>query len=165
LRIVSDSSPLITLSKIGYLGLLPDLFHVVTITPEVYGEVVVTGEGLAGAAQILGADWIRVHAVSSSFSLSKAGSIHGLGIGELSAITLCRELNADLLLVDDRQARKLAREVGLSMAGCVGLLREGFVRNLVPDLSAAYRHLLAAGARVDRRLLESVLKDLRLPPL
>ncbi len=48
--VVSDSSPLITLSKIDYLQVLPALYETVHITPEVYAEVAVTGAGLWGAA-------------------------------------------------------------------------------------------------------------------
>ncbi|MBI3646323.1 MAG: DUF3368 domain-containing protein, partial [Acidobacteriales bacterium] len=46
MRVVSDSSPLITLAKIGRLELLPQLYQAITITPEVYAEVVVSGAGL-----------------------------------------------------------------------------------------------------------------------
>jgi predicted nucleic acid-binding protein len=52
---VSDASALITLSKIGYIHILPELYKSVYVTPEVYAEVAVTGEGLAGASEIAGA--------------------------------------------------------------------------------------------------------------
>jgi hypothetical protein len=61
--VLSDSSPLITLAKIGRLDLLPQLYEKVTITPEVYAEVVVSGAGLAGSSQISAAKWIDVKPV------------------------------------------------------------------------------------------------------
>ena len=50
MKVLSDSSPLITLAKIGRLDLLRELYSTVTITPEVYAEVVFDGTGLAGSS-------------------------------------------------------------------------------------------------------------------
>lgn len=54
------------------------------------------------------------------------------GIGELSAILLATELHADLIIVDDLRARKLAQAHGLNVQGCIGVLeasfRKGYLR-------------------------------------
>jgi predicted nucleic acid-binding protein len=134
--VLSDSSPLITLAKIGHLDLLPQLYETVTITPEVYAEVVVSGAGLAGAFQISAAKWIRVKSVQKQANLAAAQQRWGLGIGELSIIMLGQELQADILLIDDMKARKVAREEGLTVLGCVGVLHDAFGLKLVPDLPA-----------------------------
>ncbi len=42
--------------------------------------------------------------------------------GETEAITLALELNADLLLVDDRDARSLAKKLGLQVMGTWGVI-------------------------------------------
>lgn len=76
-----------------------------------------------------------------------------------------QELKADVLLIDDMKARRLAREKGLAVLGCVGVLHDAFCLKLVADLTAAYRQLLASGAYVDRLTLEKILKILNLPPL
>jgi predicted nucleic acid-binding protein len=70
--VLSDSSPLITLAKIGRLDLLPKLYEKVTITPEVYAEVVVSGAGLAGSSQIFAAKWIDVKPVQKPADLADA---------------------------------------------------------------------------------------------
>jgi predicted nucleic acid-binding protein len=46
----------------------------------------------------------------------------GLGLGELSVILLGQELGADLLLIDDLKARTAARQMGLTVLGCIGIL-------------------------------------------
>jgi uncharacterized protein len=115
--VLSDSSPLITLAKIGRLDLLPKLYEKVTITPEVYAEVVVSGAGLAGSSQISAAKWIDVKPVQKPANLADAQQRFSLGIGKLSVIMLGQELKADVLLIDDMKARKLAREEGLAVLG------------------------------------------------
>jgi len=55
--VVSNSSPLITLSRVQCFGLKPRLFSKIYISSEVYNEVVVAGAGLPGAAEVARADW------------------------------------------------------------------------------------------------------------
>jgi predicted nucleic acid-binding protein len=49
---VSDSSPLIALSRIGCLDLLAQLFKTVHISAQVYDEVVTAGGGRPGAESV-----------------------------------------------------------------------------------------------------------------
>jgi uncharacterized protein len=137
MRILSDSSPLITLSKIGRLDLLPQLYGTVTITPEVYTEVVVHGAGLAGSSQVSAANWIEIKPVRRPADLPAMQERLGLGIGEVSIVTLGLEVKADLLLMDDRKARRLAQQEGLTGLGCVGVLQDAFGLKLLPDLTQA----------------------------
>ncbi len=155
MTVVSDSSPLITLAKIERLELLPQLYGTITITPEVYNEVMVQGAGLEGSSQVATAQWIdvRLSKIANLVGLQR----FGLGIGELSAIMLGRELKAGLVLIDDMKARKVAQEQGLAVLGCVGVLEDAFSLGLFSDLPEAYRQLLASGAYVDRRILENSL--------
>ena len=160
---VSDSSPLITLTKIGYLELLPILYGLITITPEVHSEVVSAGSNLAGASQVRVASWVRVTPAPSGLSTVRQRT--GLGAGEVSAIVLAVELKADLILVDDMRARKAAQFEGLAVLGCVGILRDAFGQGLLGDLTLAYRRLLDSGAYVSRELLERILDSRGLPLL
>jgi uncharacterized protein len=118
-RVVSDSSPLITLSRIGQIDLLPALHRTITISIQVYDEIVVAGAGLAGSSEIAAAKWIEVRPVGESSGLSTAAREEiGIGVGELSTIILGRELKAHLILMDDMRARRAARREGLSVLGC-----------------------------------------------
>ena len=165
MTIVSDSSPLITLAKIGCLELLLQLYQTIIITPQVYAEVVSKGSGLAGSSEVANASWIVQKAVHDAVGLSTVQAEFGLGMGEVSTIVLGKELNADVLLIDEVKARKAAQQRGLAVLGCIGVLEDGFGRRLVADLPQVYRQLLASGAYVDPRILENSLKALNLPSL
>ena len=162
---VSNSSPLIILSRLEYFPLLNRLFSRLIISREVYKEVVVDGKGLPGAAEVAGASWIESRELHGPENVALLLKQHPLGAGELSAILLAKESKAHAVLLDDHQARQLAKSEGLTVLGTVGLLEAFYVRGYLPDLSAAFRRLLAEKAYIDQRLLDRRLKLLGLPTL
>jgi uncharacterized protein len=56
--VVSDSSPLIALCRIGRLDLLHDLFGKLIIPDAVWLEVVASDAGKAGVRDVMAATWI-----------------------------------------------------------------------------------------------------------
>ena len=73
----------------------------ITVTPQVYDEVVVRGSGLTGSAEIAACRWIEVKPVHDVAALASAQQKFGLGGGETSAIILSQELNAGLVPIDE----------------------------------------------------------------
>ncbi len=163
--VLSDASPLISLCRIGWIEILARLYHEVIITTEVHAEVVAAGTGRPGAVEIAKAGWIKVRSVSQPAGLANARQQFSLGLGELSTIWLALELKADLVVIDELKARTLARQKGLMLAGCVGVLEEAFRQKLIADLAEPYRQLLASRAYVNRAICEASLRGFELPPL
>jgi predicted nucleic acid-binding protein len=108
-KLVADSSPLIILARLNLFDLLPKLYPHVYISAEVYAEVVVAGAGPPGAADVASAGWIEAKPIQNCGELVLAEAKFGIGAGELSTIILARELKAELALVDDLRARRLAK--------------------------------------------------------
>jgi predicted nucleic acid-binding protein len=158
--VVSNSSPLIALARIGRLNLLASFYQRLLIPAEVEYEVTVAGHGLPGAEEVRNADWIEVAPQNSPADPSLAQACLKLGAGERGAILPAKSLQADLLLLDEWKARRVARDAGLSVVGCLGILEAGARRGLVPDLRQAYIDLLRQGIRFDIRLLQDSLTRL-----
>ena len=163
MKVVADSSPLIILAKLNLLDLLPKLYPHVYMSTEVYAEVVVAGAGLPGASNVAEADWIEVKPIQNPAELAAAESKFNLGAGELSTIILARDLNAELTLVDDLRARRLAKSEGFAIRGTVGLLELLYRRGDISDLRSAFQQLLSHAVYVDRALLDRRLQLLSLP--
>jgi predicted nucleic acid-binding protein len=155
---------LVILAKLACFDFLNRLFPLLYISTEVFREVVVSGAGLPGASEVAGARWIEVKQLQNRADLLAAQQKHALGVGELSTILLAKELHADAVLLDDYNARKLAKAEGLQVRGSVGLLETFYLRGHLTDLRAAFRQLLAH-SYVDQRLLDLRLRALGLPPL
>ena len=64
--VVSDSSPLINLVRIGKLTILWDLYGELHIPEAVWEEAVLKGEGQAGANEIKTAPWVKTQSVKNT---------------------------------------------------------------------------------------------------
>jgi predicted nucleic acid-binding protein len=119
---VSNSSPLILYSSIGQLELFKRLFTDVLVPPAVWHEVVTDGSGRAGARELQQASWIRRQPLPN-LEMPRALSV--LHSGEREAIALASSLRPGVgvpIILDDRRARQLARDVGLVVVGSGGIL-------------------------------------------
>lgn len=158
MHVVSNSSPLINLARIGKLTLLRELFGVLIVPDAVWQEVVVEGAGQPGADEVRSAAWIQRQAVMNT-QLAQALQ-QDLDAGEAEAIALSLELGADLLLMDENLGRQTARHLGLRYVGLIGALvmakRRGLISAVKPHLDLL-RDI--AGFRVDAALYDHVLKD------
>jgi predicted nucleic acid-binding protein len=125
----------------------------------------VRGGGRPAAAAVADADWIEVHAAADPGELAGLRARHPLGAGELATVLLARALPADLAIIDERSARRLAQKQSVAVMGCVGILERGHRGGLVPDLRDTYANLLAHGIRIDRQILNQSLAALGLPPI
>lgn len=163
--VVADSSPLIALAKVGCLDAVRQLYSRLHISTEVYTEVVVAGAGMPGASLVANSGWIEVTPIQDSGRLIEASAQHRLGLGELSTVVLGKELRADIALMDDLRARRLAKDSGLAIRGSVGILELLYHRGYLADLRKAFQDLVANDVYIARELLDERLRDLQLPPL
>jgi len=153
------------LGRIGRLDLLQQLFGHVHIAGEVRQEVVVRGAGRPAADAVQKADWIEIQPAADAAILAALRARQALGAGELATILLAQALCADLVIIDERAARRLGQALGVAVMGCVGILERSHRRGLVPDLRQTYESLLANGLRIDRTILDQSLSSLGLQPL
>ncbi len=156
LQVVSNTTPVIALSVIGRLNLLRDLYSEVLIPPAVYSEIMAGGGKRTGATELLHASWIRTVSLRDP---RHATLLVDLDRGEAEAIALAMELDADLLLIDERLARRYALRVGLTITGSLGVLLKAKERGLVPELSPLIQELRRNKIRLGE---DVVLQALRL---
>ena len=153
--VISDTTPLSELAKVGQINLLRDVFGQVILPQEVYDEVT-TGTHPAVAA-VKSADWIEVFSVNNSEKVSALQTLTKLGLGECAAIILAEELNAQRLLIDDLEARREAISRNLPVIGTVGVLllakKQGRIKSIKEILDA----LIAQNTRISPKLYQYAL--------
>ena len=133
LKVVSDSSPLIHLGKIGLLDLLSERFGRIWVPRAVWQEAVEEGGDEPDAEAIAAASWIEVQDVPCSPLLTTLLAL--LDKGEAEAIVLAMEMGADLVLLDESDARRIAELYHLRKTGVLGVLikakQQGKIQSLL----------------------------------
>ena len=110
--VVSDTTTITTLLKAGEERFLKTLFGEVIVPQGVWDELLAFHSWLP--------DFILLRPVAAASH--RLAETRFLGHGESEAINLAREINADLLLTDDRKARRLANSLGIQCTGLLGLV-------------------------------------------
>ncbi|MBD2777674.1 DUF3368 domain-containing protein [Iningainema tapete] len=153
--IVADTTPLSELAKVGRLELLRDIFGTVIIPQEVYNEVTVGNYPAARLVPV--ASWIEVQPVGSIQMVQALQVQTDLDLGECAAIVLAQELKAEQLLIDDLDARKLAKSIGLPLIGTVGVLLLAKEKGLIFSVKDVMDELITNGMWISQRLYIEVL--------
>jgi predicted nucleic acid-binding protein len=157
--VVADASILIGLSSIGQLTLLHKRFpEGVLIPPAVWREVVEQGRERPGGQEVAQVDWITVHDVTALEIVRLLQT--ELDEGETEAIALAHQVGAKAVLLDERDARRAAQQMGLHVLGTIGVLiwakRTGNITSLREALDALQTR---AKFRFSHQLYERALSE------
>lgn len=143
--VISDTSCLIALEKIGKLEILKLLFEIVFITEEVQLEF---GQSLPA--------WITV---AKNQNIRKYMELRNvLDSGESSSIAFALSLENSLLIIDESKGRKIALDHGLEIVGTLGLLVIAKKRGLLGDLENVVNDLTNKGFRISEKLIKLLLQ-------
>jgi predicted nucleic acid-binding protein len=155
---VSNTSPLLNLAIIGRLELARAQFGSVVVPPAVAGEFRLE-EGRPGSSALRRAvedGWIAVEEPSDDPLIRTLRK--DLDRGESEAITLAVEKEAGLILLDEREGRRRARNVGLEVTGALGILARADRQGELDSLSGALDRLEdEAGFWIGSALREQIL--------
>jgi predicted nucleic acid-binding protein len=144
--IVSNSSPLIGLEQIGLLNLFEKLFASTVVPPAVVRETAPT-VNLPG--------WITIQPLNQPISPQILQA--SLGAGETEAISLALEIKPDLIVLDDRSARRLAQSLNLKVIGILGVLLDAKKKAHLTEVRSNLDNLINFGFRVSPQIYNQVL--------
>ena len=157
LKVVSNSSPLIHLAKIGHLDLLKYFFDEIIVPEAVYHECVTEGKDKEDAKKIEKAEWIKVVTIRDK-NLNMALTMV-LDEGEAEAIVLALEESADLILIDDSEAREVARNYGLNITGIAGILIRAKYEGKIASLKDVLEKLKETGFWLSGDIYSKILRE------
>lgn len=116
---VVNASPLIYLSKGGYLELLREVARNVIVPEAVASEIQARGEGDATTRALEGAEWITIEA---SQEIPPKIWKWGLGRGESAVLALAMRMRDAVAVIDDLAARRCASSLNIPVRGTVGIV-------------------------------------------
>ncbi len=154
--IVADTSPLLNLALIGQLNLLREQFNGVTAPDQVWDELAVGEKGLDQLRELREVGFLELVPVEESHLFIELRRV--LDLDEAAALAYAIEAEADLVLLDERDARQVARRHDLSITGVIGILLRTAQNNRI-DLQSELDRLRSEGFWIGDDLYHDVLED------
>lgn len=154
--VVSDTSPLRCLSHLHLLDILPRLFGTVLIPPAVADELRAPGQGTP-PLDLAVIPFCQVRVPGDVELVQRlANRLH---LGESEALALAVEVKPDVVLIDEKTGRAVAKELGLVPLGVLGTLvkakRAGLIVAVAPLVTTLRVELdFRVSTEVERRILD-----------
>jgi predicted nucleic acid-binding protein len=159
-KIVINSSPLIFLVKLQFLELFLESDDEFYIPPAVLEEIQAKSDEVS--LVILPLVEVEKITVTSTGLLSLVNRLNlNLGRGESEAIALATELQADFTILDDRAARKIAKNLGLNVKGTLAVIKKLIQEDKIKinNLDEFYQRLRQINFRVSRSIFDTLFSQ------
>jgi len=151
--VVSNATPIITLSSIGKIDILKHFFEKVYIPQAVYDEI---KSKKAYGYQEIEDDFFEVITIEDSFAQDIL--LNDLDLGEAQTIVLAKELNADIVLIDETIGYNLARSQKLNVKRTLSFLIVAKERGLIEEVKPLLDEMIENGRWISRRVYGDVLR-------
>lgn len=159
--VVSDTTPIISLLKIEKLDLLKDLFNEVEIPSAVFSELTSNLNFSDEIETVKKSSFIKISQVKDKNAVDIFQRTTGLDLGESEAIVLSKELNAELILMDEVRGRTVAKQMDLKLMGTVGIIFMAYKKKLISSNDVKnYAKILKESKRfISDNLLEFLINE------
>ncbi len=157
MTVISNATPLINFAAINRLDILQVVFDKIIIPHAVYQETTLSSfphsQLIIQATQ---SDWLDVCQVTLQMNNLSAR----LDIGEKEVIALAIERNVHKVLLDEKEARRVAQEFGLQIIGTIGILLLAKKKHVIPQIAPLLDTMIdVAQYWVSKSLYQQVLKQ------
>lgn len=154
LKVVSNTTPIVSLLKLNKLDLLHQLYNQIYIPTAVYKEVE-AGKDKVYYQNLSKIDWINIIDIDDKQAVKY---FLDLDSGEAEAIVLATELNADLILMDEKLGRYYAKHAELKITGTIGILIKAKSNGFIDELKPLIEELMHKGVWIKDNLKSEILK-------
>ena len=149
--VVVNSTPIIALAEIGQLDILKHVYGEIVIPVAVHEEVTVKDTNLLD-----GCDWIHIKPISNH--TAKEMFTSALHDGEVETMLLAKEIDADLVIIDDGLARKHAKYLGLNLTGTLGVLLRAKNLGIIDEVAPLLNNLIKNDFYISDSVCREVLR-------
>ncbi len=160
--VVSDTTPVISLMKVGQMELLQQLFGVVYIPDAVYRELKDNEAFSEEVRMVQECEILYVKKVDNGKSVTILQNFTGLDAGESEAIILADEIHSDVLLMDEHRGRQVAKKLGITITGTIGILMQAFDEGMLTrdDVERCIERLKESGIRISEKLYQRLKMEI-----
>lgn len=159
--LIADASVLILFARVARLDLLQSLFSTLTLPTAVADEVFIKGPAapeLHAVKAAMDEGWLQSRDVPGDRIGTLAERFPNLGLGELACLALALEEGDSGVLMDDASARKIARLLGVTPVGSLGVVARAYHTGVINDrheVAGIVHALVSNGLWVTADVVES----------
>lgn len=152
-RVISNTTPILSLLKIDRLDLLKALYVKIIIPLAVYVEIE-KGKDKPYYQNLLKFDWIEIMEIKNPES-----KVYFLDLddGEAEVLILGNEQKADLLIIDEIMGRRYAKSLGFNLTGTLGVLLKAKENGLIVNIKTLLEELVEKGTWLSPKLISRVI--------
>ncbi|WP_153800963.1 DUF3368 domain-containing protein [Foetidibacter luteolus] len=156
--VVSDNSPISNFFLIGRLDILQSLYGTIVMPVRVLQELEELKMHGIDTSVIKQLNWISVVKPAENEIFQKLNA--ELDYAEASAISLAMEINAEVLLIDERKGTKIAKRYNISTIGVLGILLLAKQHRLIESVQSLLDAMIEkAHLWIDEELYLLILKE------
>ena len=161
-KVIVNTTPLIALCHVGQLELLKKIYGQIMIPQAVYRELSEKKESICKKQVDNAFGWIHVEKIENQMAKSMFKT--QLHDGEVEVMILAKEKNADIVIIDDANAKKHAKYLKLPVTGTLGVLikakRQGYISELKPIIQELIDKNIYISEKVMKICLEQVNEEM-----
>ena len=161
--VIADTTPIITLMKLQRLDLLEKLFDTVIVPNAVFEELISNSNYLTEAKMVVECPFLKRLEVSDRQSIKILREVVGLDAGESEAIALAEENHADLLIIDERKGRRVAKQMEIKITGTIGILLQAYDCKILSqeEILSCSERLRNSRIRISDSLFELIINHVK----
>lgn len=152
MKVVSNTTPVISLASAGQIFLLNNMFGEIIIPEAVYHEI--KAKKSYGYHEVE-ADFIKVQSIRNTHY--KEVLLNHLDAGEAETIILASEVNADIVIIDDTIGYQTAKNEGLHVIRTLSILLLAKKKGMIPEIKTILDDLILKGRWYSKKTYEMVL--------
>ena len=156
-RVVSNTSPLLNLALIDRLDLLRSQFSGLEVPEQVWNEIHAGERGTDALEELRNEGFLNIVSVAEDELFREIRE--DIDRGEAAALRYALERDADLILLDEKEARNVTRRHEIPRTGVIGILLKGANEGDVDDLAEELDALQDAGFWISDELYEEILDE------
>ncbi|HQQ11857.1 MAG TPA: DUF3368 domain-containing protein [Bacteroidales bacterium] len=153
-KVVSNTTPLISLLKLSKLELLKELYKEISIPFAVFQEIE-AGRNKAFYQDLSTITWIKIREIKDKKALKY---FLELDTGEAEAIVLANEIGADLIILDEKLGRFHAKHADLQVTGTIGILLKAKSTGLISAIKPLLQELIDKDVWISGTLMNEILQ-------
>lgn len=156
-KVIVNSTPLIALCHVNQLKVLKQLYGEIIIPKAVYDEISVKEDSVCKKNVDESLDWIHVQEIQNQMAKTMFKS--QLHDGEVEVMILAMEQQADVVVIDDQNAKKYAKYLELPVTGTLGVLMKAKQKGYLSELKPVLDVMVQNGIYIKPSLVELCLKQ------